>query len=100
MRPCPGNSTDNGNQMTNAEMCSPSSGGGTPALALLMGKDDNDPLFLQIKEALIPAHAPYLPLRRSEIGHDDQRVVTGQRALQSSSDVMLGWTVMSTTSGR
>jgi uncharacterized protein (DUF2252 family) len=63
-------------------------------LALLMGKDDNDPLFLQIKEALTPAHAPYLPLRRSEIGHDGQRVVTGQRALQSSSDVMLGWTEM------
>ena len=63
-------------------------------LALLMGKDDNDPLFLQIKEALAPAHAPYLPLRRSEIGHDGQRVVTGQRALQSSSDVMLGWTEM------
>ena len=63
-------------------------------LALLMGKDDKDPLFLQIKEALSPAHAPYLPLRRSEIGHDGQRVVTGQRALQSSSDVMLGWTEM------
>ncbi len=63
-------------------------------LALLMGKDDNDPLFLQIKEALRPAHAPYLPLRRSEIGHDGQRIVTGQRALQSSSDVMLGWTEM------
>jgi uncharacterized protein (DUF2252 family) len=63
-------------------------------LALLMGKDDNDALFLQIKEALSPAHAPYLPLRRSEIGHDGRRVVTGQRALQSSSDVMLGWTEM------
>lgn len=63
-------------------------------LALLMGKGDNDPLFLQIKEALSPAHAPYLPLRRSEIGHDGQRIVTGQRALQSSSDVLLGWTEM------
>jgi uncharacterized protein (DUF2252 family) len=63
-------------------------------LALLMGKDDKDPLFLQIKEALSPAHAPYLRLKRSEIGHDGQRVVTGQRALQSSSDVMLGWTEM------
>jgi uncharacterized protein (DUF2252 family) len=63
-------------------------------LALLMGKGDNDPLFLQIKEALSPAHAPYLPLRHSEIGHDGQRVVTGQRALQSSSDVLLGWTEM------
>src|SRR5258708_16284270 len=50
-------------------------------LALLMGKDDNDPLFLQIKEALSPAHAPYLTLRRSELGHDGPRAFTGQRAL-------------------
>jgi uncharacterized protein (DUF2252 family) len=63
-------------------------------LALLMGKLNNDPLFLQIKEALSPAHAPYLPLRRAQFKHDGQRVVIGQRALQASSDVMLGWTEM------
>jgi uncharacterized protein (DUF2252 family) len=63
-------------------------------LALLMGKQDNDPLFLQIKEALTPAHAQYLPLRRAQFSHEGQRVVTGQRALQASSDVMLGWTEM------
>jgi uncharacterized protein (DUF2252 family) len=63
-------------------------------LALLMGKNDDDPLFLQIKEALSPAHAPYLPSRRAEFSHEGQRVVIGQRALQASSDVMLGWTNM------
>lgn len=61
-------------------------------LVLLMGKNDDDPLFLQIKEALSPAHAPYLPLRRAKFSHEGQRVVIGQRALQASSDVMLGWT--------
>jgi uncharacterized protein (DUF2252 family) len=61
-------------------------------LALLIGKNDDDPLFLQIKEASSPAHAPYLPPRRPEFVHEGQRVVIGQRALQASSDVMLGWT--------
>jgi uncharacterized protein (DUF2252 family) len=63
-------------------------------LALLIGKNDNDPLFLQVKEALSPAHAPYLPLRKAEFPNEGQRVVIGQRALQASSDVMLGWTEM------
>jgi len=63
-------------------------------LALLMGKNDDDPLFLQIKEASIPAHAPYLPQRKVAFEHEGQRVVIGQRALQASSDVMLGWTNM------
>jgi uncharacterized protein (DUF2252 family) len=63
-------------------------------LALLFGKNDNDPLFLQIKEALSPSHARYLPDRRAVFSHEGQRVVVGQRALQASSDVMLGWTNM------
>jgi uncharacterized protein (DUF2252 family) len=63
-------------------------------LALLIGKNDDDPLFLQIKEASSPAHAPYLPARRAEFSQEGQRVVVGQRALQASSDVMLGWTSM------
>jgi uncharacterized protein (DUF2252 family) len=63
-------------------------------LALLIGKDDNDPLFLQMKEACCPAHMPYLPPRDREFKHEGQRVVIGQRALQASSDVMLGWTDM------
>jgi uncharacterized protein (DUF2252 family) len=63
-------------------------------LVLLMGKHENDPLFLQIKEALVPALAPYLPSRRAVFQHEGQRVVVGQRALQATSDVMLGWTTM------
>jgi uncharacterized protein (DUF2252 family) len=61
-------------------------------LMLLMGKTDNDPLFLQIKEAISPALGPYLPKRRVDYSHNGQRVVMGQHALQASSDVMLGWT--------
>jgi uncharacterized protein (DUF2252 family) len=62
-------------------------------LALLFGSDDNDPLFLQIKECVPPAHAPYLPpLPKTYAEHEGKRVVVGQRALQASSDVMLGVT--------
>jgi uncharacterized protein (DUF2252 family) len=60
-------------------------------LALLFGNGDNDPLFLQVKEATIPAHAPYLPPLLEEFRHQGKRVVTGQQALQASSDVMLGY---------
>jgi uncharacterized protein (DUF2252 family) len=60
-------------------------------LALLFGNDDNDPLFLQVKEAAAPAHAPYLPkLPKPYCDHDGLRVVMGQRSLQAASDVMLG----------
>ena len=62
-------------------------------LALLFGNDDNDPLFLQVKESAAPAHAPYVPkLPQPFCDHEGQRVVMGQRALQASSDVMLGAT--------
>ena len=63
-------------------------------LALLFGNGDDDPLFLQIKEATTPAHAPYLPpmLLRGE--HDGYRVVNIQRNLQSLGDPMLGHTTI------
>lgn len=61
-------------------------------LALLMGRGDHDPLFLQVKEATVPAHAPYLPKLPEEFSHQGKRVVTFQRALQASSDLLLGWT--------
>jgi len=63
-------------------------------LALLMGKNDNDPLFLQIKEATDSAHAPYIDSWKPEFQNAGQRIVIGQRAIQASSDVMLGWTEM------
>lgn len=60
-------------------------------LALLMGNDDSDPLFLQVKEAVSPAHAPYIgQLPPPYDKHQGQRVVMGQRALQAEGDVMLG----------
>lgn len=61
-------------------------------LALLFGNGDDDPLFLQVKEAIVPAHLPYLPPLPAEISHQGKRVVIGQRALQASSDMLLGWT--------
>jgi uncharacterized protein (DUF2252 family) len=62
-------------------------------LALLFGNGDNDPLFLQVKEAITPALDPFVARAgRNEFSHEGKRIVTGQRALQASTDVMLGWT--------
>jgi uncharacterized protein (DUF2252 family) len=61
-------------------------------LALLFGNGDNDPLFLQVKEAAPPAHAPYLPKLEKEFLHNGKRVVSGQKGLQASNDPMLGYT--------
>jgi len=58
-------------------------------MALFEGRDREDPLFLQIKEAgpsVLEAHLP--PSRYANSG---QRVVEGQRLMQSASDIMLGW---------
>jgi uncharacterized protein (DUF2252 family) len=63
-------------------------------LALLLGNSDEDPLFLQVKEAGVPVHAPYLLSPSAEFSHQGKRVVMGQRAQQASSDVMLGWTTI------
>jgi uncharacterized protein (DUF2252 family) len=63
---------------------------GTQAwIALLLGRDDQDPLFLQIKEAqasVLEAH-----LRRSAHRNAGHRVVAGQRLMQATSDIFLGW---------
>ena len=61
-------------------------------LVLLFGVGDDDPLFLQVKESVSPAAAPYLPPLSEEFRHQGKRVVIGQRALQASSDPMLGYT--------
>jgi uncharacterized protein (DUF2252 family) len=58
-------------------------------IVLLVGRDHDDPLFLQIKEAGPSVHAEYLgPSRYANQG---QRVVAGQRVMQQSSDILLGW---------
>ena len=61
-------------------------------LALLFGNGDNDPIFLQVKEAAPPAHVPYLPQIEKEFLHNGKRVVLEQKALQASNDPMLGYT--------
>ena len=58
-------------------------------IALLLGRDGDDPLFLQIKEADASALEPYLA--PSEYSQHGQRVVEGQRRMQSASDIFLGW---------
>ena len=62
-------------------------------LVMLFGNGETDPLFLQIKEATRPAHAPFLPRLLTE-RHEGWRVVTGQRLVQASTDFMLGWTTI------
>jgi hypothetical protein len=63
---------------------------GTRAWILLMlGHDNSDPLFLQAKEAQPSVLEPFLG--KSRYRNHGQRVVEGQRLMQSASDVMLGW---------
>jgi uncharacterized protein (DUF2252 family) len=57
----------------------------------LAGEGARDPLFLQIKEAVQSAYAPYVKSPETAM-HQGQRVVHGQRMLQVQSDIMLGWT--------
>jgi uncharacterized protein (DUF2252 family) len=58
-------------------------------IALMLGRDDQDPLFLQIKEADASVLEEFLG--RSEFKDHGERVVTGQRLMQASSDIFLGW---------
>jgi uncharacterized protein (DUF2252 family) len=58
-------------------------------IALLLGRDDQDPLFLQIKEAEASVLEPYLG--PSEFANHGERVVVGQRTMQAVSDIFLGW---------
>ncbi|QBY55159.1 DUF2252 domain-containing protein [Cupriavidus oxalaticus] len=51
---------------------------------------DNDPLFLQVKEARASVLEPYAG--KSVYPNHGQRVIVGQRLMQSASDVFLGWT--------
>jgi uncharacterized protein (DUF2252 family) len=63
---------------------------GTRCWALLMfGRDESDPLFLQMKEADASVLEPLLGT--SALKNHGQRVVDGQRLMQASSDIFLGW---------
>jgi uncharacterized protein (DUF2252 family) len=58
-------------------------------IALLIGRDSNDPFFLQIKEAQESVLEPYLG--KTEHANHGERVVAGQRLMQATSDIFLGW---------
>ena len=58
-------------------------------IMLLLGRDDNDPLFLQIKEAEASVLERFLG--KSGFANHGQRVVEGQRLTQAASDIMLGY---------
>jgi uncharacterized protein (DUF2252 family) len=67
-------------------------------ILLLLGRDDSDPLFLQLKEAQASVLEPFLG--KSEFANHGQRVVEGQRLTQAAQDVLLGWTRAEDVLGR
>jgi uncharacterized protein (DUF2252 family) len=58
-------------------------------IVLLLGRDDSDPLFLQVKEAERSVLSRFVGA--SKYANQGQRVVAGQRLMQASSDIFLGW---------
>jgi uncharacterized protein (DUF2252 family) len=58
-------------------------------IMLLLGRDHNDPLFLQVKEAQAAVLERFLG--ESTYRHHGERVVAGQRLMQAATDVFLGW---------
>jgi uncharacterized protein (DUF2252 family) len=58
-------------------------------IVLLLGRDGSDPLFLQVKEAQESVLSRFVGA--SKYSNQGQRVVAGQRLMQASSDIFLGW---------
>ncbi len=58
-------------------------------IVLMLGRGEDDPLFLQLKEAGASVLEPFLG--KSTFAKHGQRVVEGQRLTQAASDIMLGW---------
>jgi uncharacterized protein (DUF2252 family) len=58
-------------------------------IVLMLGRDDSDPLFLQVKEAEASVLSRFVGA--SKYANQGQRVVAGQRLMQASSDIFLGW---------
>jgi uncharacterized protein (DUF2252 family) len=58
-------------------------------VVLLVGRDEDDPLLLQVKEASASVHAEFVG--KSKYTNQGQRVVAGQRLMQQASDIFLGW---------
>ena len=66
-------------------------------ILLMVGRDDQDPLFLQFKEAQASVLEPFLG--RSRYRQHGQRVVEGQRMMQAAPDILLGWERIITIDG-
>jgi uncharacterized protein (DUF2252 family) len=58
-------------------------------IVLLLGRDESDPLFLQVKEAETSVLSRFVGA--SAYKNQGQRVVAGQRLMQAASDIFLGW---------
>jgi uncharacterized protein (DUF2252 family) len=58
-------------------------------IVLMLGRDDSDPLFLQVKEAEKSVLSRFVGA--SKYTNQGQRVVAGQRLMQAASDIFLGW---------
>src|SRR4029453_4545801 len=58
-------------------------------IVLLQGRDQQDPLFLQVKEAAASVLEDHLP--KSRYRPRGERVVRGQQLMQAASDIFLGW---------
>jgi uncharacterized protein (DUF2252 family) len=58
-------------------------------ITLMLGRDETDPLFLQVKEAEASVLSRFVGA--SKYANMGQRVVAGQRLMQASSDIFLGW---------
>ena len=58
-------------------------------IMLMLGRDHNDPLFLQVKEAQASVLERFLD--KSAYSHHGERVVAGQRLMQAATDIFLGW---------
>jgi uncharacterized protein (DUF2252 family) len=66
-------------------------------IVLLLGRDANDPLFLQAKEAGASVLEPYVS--KNPFADHGRRVVEGQRLMQAASDAFLGWVTAKGTDG-
>jgi uncharacterized protein (DUF2252 family) len=63
-------------------------------IVLLEGRDSDDPLFLQVKEAQDSVLAPFVPddmVGDFPVDNQGERVVAGQRLMQAAGDIFLGW---------
>ncbi|MFF3484501.1 DUF2252 domain-containing protein [Streptomyces sp. NPDC002701] len=65
---------------------------------LLLGRDEKDPLFLQAKEADTSVLAAHVGASRYR--NHGERVVSGQRLMQATSDIFLGWERVDGIDGR